>query len=79
MRPLTPTVLAVGTLALVGMIASAVALFADEHPPTTAEEQKVPLPRPIVSTHELMEMFNEPLYHNLREAVKESAASILPL
>lgn len=73
MRLLARTGLGVGTLALLGIIASAV-LLADEHGATEAKEEAAQLPSPIVSTHELMEIFNEPLYHDVSEAVKEKPA-----
>lgn len=33
-------------------------------------QRKAEVPRPILSTHELMELFNEPLYHELKELVE---------
>jgi hypothetical protein len=39
-----------------------------EHAHDAGELQHM-LPRPIVDTHELMEMFNEPLYHKLKDLV----------
>ena len=37
-------------------------------------QRQAALPRPVVSTHELMELFNEPLYHELQELVQTEPA-----